>query len=417
MALLIAYGSTRVEASGDGIQVVDITNKIDFPGDIGFTLTAEGEEEIVEVELRYRPVNSDVWSYVYPNLEPGHRVTTRVALNAVGPGYLPPGAEIEFYYLIRDSAGNVHETEPEVVEYTDNRFDWESTQIGPLTLLHHDLSSSRVTAVAESVGPQLEVLAELLQITSSQPIKGVIYNRFREVGDAFPNQSRTTTEQQVFQGFAFSPYGVFIGLGLQPRLIIHESAHLMLDQALGPDAAAIPAWLNEGFASFAEPGSSAYSASSLRSRSQPLLAMNSVSGTPQDISNFYLKAESVVSFMLDEYGIENFQRLLNRISQGTSVNSSMEEVYGFGIAGLDAHWANRAEGPAAPPSGAPRTQPPIVYFSTWIIGGLALVVAASVVIRSINRKLRPEPADDPEEGLQPWEDPDLLDDYDDGPPD
>ena len=159
VTLALAFSSTRVEAAGEGIQVVNISHEIEFPGDIGFTLTAEGEEEIVEVELRYKPLNSDVWSYAYPHVEPGRRITTGFALNAVGADYLPPGAEIEFYYVIRDSAGNEHETEPEVIEYVDNRFDWQSTQIGPLTLLHHNQSPSRVTSVARSVEPKLEALA------------------------------------------------------------------------------------------------------------------------------------------------------------------------------------------------------------------------------------------------------------------
>ena len=46
-------------------------------------------------------------------------------------------------------------------------------------------------------------------------------------------------------------------------------------------------------------------------------------------------------------------------------------------------------------------------FSTLLIGGLAAAVALVVVTRLAIRRLRPRV--DTGEGLQPWEDPDLLD--------
>ena len=253
---------------------------------------------------------------------------------------------------------------------------------------------------------ELERLRDLLQLNTEQPIKGVIYNHRSAAVAAFPKRSRTMTEQHVFEGFAFPTLGLFVGLGLEPRLIIHESAHLLLHQKLGPRALPVPAWLDEGFASYVEPGSVAYSGQSLRALGAPLKNMASIHGTPRDIGIFYLKAESVVSYLVEEHGVESFQRFLGLISQGRSVNNALKITYGFDIVELDSLWGAGSDGPPVRGRITPGRPSPFLYFDAWVFGLLGLVVMAAAAVRYVTSKLRPSL--DPEEGLQPWEDPDLL---------
>ena len=110
---------------------------------------------------------------------------------------------MEYYYSIRDATGNVHETPHAIFEHVDNRFTWEKTRVGPLTLLHHDVPQSQIAVVARGVESELRRIGQLLQINLDQPIKGVIYNRRAEALEALPFQSRTITEAHIFQGFAF----------------------------------------------------------------------------------------------------------------------------------------------------------------------------------------------------------------------
>ena len=60
--------------------------------------------------------------------------------------------------------------------------------------------------------------------------------------------------------------------------------------------------------------------------------------------------------------------------------------------------------PAAPQA-APVPPNPLIYLDVWIFGGLILLVMGVVLVRFLWRWLHPEDRD-PEEGLQPWEDPD-----------
>ena len=96
-------------------------------------------------------------------------------LSTDGAGYLPPGTDLGYYYSIRDATGNVHETPHPIFEQVDNRFAWEKTRAGPLTLLYHDVPQSQVAVVAQEVESELRRIGHLLQINLDQPIKGVIY--------------------------------------------------------------------------------------------------------------------------------------------------------------------------------------------------------------------------------------------------
>lgn len=408
--LVAVLNASSLSAAGGPIEVVATDEEVDFPGNVDLSVTVEGEADIVEVRLFYRTVGNRVWAYAYPDFVPSKRITASLNLTVEVSTYLPPGTEVEYYYEIRDSQGNVMRTDPAVVVYSDNRFDWEEIKIGPLTLLYYDQPDSRVRAVAQRLESDLERMQELLQLEVASEIKGMIYSRRSDTLAVFPQQSRTTTEQQTFQGFAFQEQNLFLGLGMDRGLIVHEAAHLMFGQALGNSAWPTPSWLDEGFASYMDPSSTVYSGASLSSRTNPLRAMNTVTGTPHAIGAFYQKSLSVVAFLIDEFGETDFQRFVAQLGRGNTVDASLVNVYGFDIDGLDARWAGEAPGAPAPAPLAPgsRNQSPILFFNSWLLGGLFLLVFLAVFIQFVASKLRP--AYDSEEGLQPREDPDLWDD-------
>ena len=401
LLFLFAWHSNQlhpVTAAG-GIQVEDTNVVVSFPGELDLTLTAEGDEEIVEVRVFFRPAGGKIWAYAYADFEPNTKITATQVLPPNSVTYLAPGAEVEYYYEIRDAVGNVFTSERNVVEYLDHRYDWKRTQIGPLTLLYYDHSDSRISAVAKEVQEDLDRIVRVLQVEPSGSIKGVIYNRGSDAQEAFPEQSRTTTERGVFGGFAFPEQGVFVGQGLNRRIIAHESAHLLFQQALGERSPDLPAWLDEGIASYFEPGGSASSGRVLAGRSMPLRSMTSVTGTPRNIGVFYQKAESVLTYLIDEHGEEKFRLFVAELRSGQQVDKSLENTYGFDIDGLDARWAglessptessrSPVEAPIRTPD-PPSSQSPFVFFSSWLIIGASLAVIAALVVRGVNRKLRP----------------------------
>ena len=408
--------SPAAAQSPPGIRVVSSQAENNFPKEVVLRLTAEADTDIVSVRLNYRPAYSGVWSYANLDFTPGRRVSATFIIPTSGASFMMPGTRIEYAYVIRDSLGNALTTVNTIVEYTDNRFSWEQAQIGPLTLLYHDIPRKRVDGLVADLEPEISRLLDLLSLGQSPdqplPIRGFIYNHWDEAEDAFPHYSRTTTERQVFHGFAFSTQRLFVGIGLRPRLIVHESTHLLLAQAMSGRPERIPAWLEEGLASYFEPDSRPYDGRSLSGRTRPLRLMDSISGTPMEIANFYRKSESVVAFLVEqsveENGLAVFQDFLIALQSDSSIEQALADTYGFGIEELDRRWAASGQGPAAPLPGSEGVGPPspFLYLDTWLIGGLAVLVLGMVLIKYLVGKLRPAKESE-EEGLQPWEDPDL----------
>ncbi len=387
LAVLLG-GAPPLHAAGGGIEVVRQEADVKLPRGVTFDLEVEAEEEIVEIRLSYRNAHGGPWTYTYLALDPATRVAASFTLDPSATTYIPPGAEVEFFYTILDAAGNERRTEPGSLTYSDPRFEWQSTSIGQLTLMWHDQPERRVKAVTSQLQTSLARVEELLGVTLEAPVNGVIYNTRDEADLAFPNLSPTIDDRQIFHGFAFSEWNAFTAVGLHRDIITHETTHLLLDQALSRALVPVPAWLNEGFASYMEPGSSPRSARELASGRRyelPLTSMGAVGGTPAAIGFFYRKSESVVGFMLEGYGDEAFRRFLDRLNSGRRLDAAMLDVYGFDRAGLEERWRGA---PASQGSdGRNDNDSLFLQFEGMVLGGIVLLVAAVVMVRSVYRRM------------------------------
>ncbi len=406
LAALLSVGllpAQRVHGQGyNPIRVIHQSREFTFPNDVLITLTAESEWEIDRVQVNYRLRDSRVWSYGSADVTPSRRVTVTFGGILDGAPFLRPGTLIEYYWSIEDAAGNSRDTAPETLRYEDNRFDWQEIRAGPLTLMYHGLSGSRARQVARRVEAELQAVQELMGLAEVRPMRGFVYNNYHEAAPALPFQSRTITQRQVFHGFAFPSARVFLGVGLRPRLLVHESAHLMLSQKLASASNSPPAWLNEGLASYVEPGASPRSGQSLAGLGRPLAAMSSVSGTPEDIRLFYLKSESVVAFLIEEYGVAAFRQFLNILAAGGEIDAALLRTYGFDTAGLEAGWSVSDRGqPLSSGGGGFNPTALFLTFNTALLGGLILLVMAAWAVQYVIRKFRPRPGEDTEEDAWP----------------
>ena len=408
MVSLYLLAATALAAGGT-IHVVSNESEVRFPDDVAFNLDVEGKADIVEVRLYYRVLPSRVWSYTYPELAPSRRVETSFRLDVSGGSYLPPGAQVEYYYSIEDAQGNVLETERQTFTYVDSRLPWRTVDVGPLTIYWHNMPEVQVQEVARQVGHSLEEIAGVLQVDLDVPIKGVIYNSMSEAQEAFPYQSGTISEERVFRGFAFPDRGVFVGVGLDADLIVHESAHLLLAEAISSPGARVPSWINEGFASYMEPGNTPYDRSFPRGASASIMRlrhMGTIPGRPTQIQYFYRKSESVVGYLLETHGTHGFQELVAQIDAGKNPDSALVAAYGFGIDELDQRWAASLTGSSHDEPGTGGGGSTFPYLSTVLIAVLALLVFGLSLAGFLIRKMREGMEGPDADGLtqEEWED-------------
>ena len=350
LVALLALAPSGIHAAGGAIQVLDMRQQVNFPDGVYLALTAESDTDIVEVRVYFRAAGSRQWGYAYADFQPGSPVTATRSIPVSEAAYLAPGVDVEYYYRIRDAHGAVLKTERSTVEYLDDRFDWRRVNIGPLELVYHDIRTDLVAAAARALNRDLQRVMDLLQHEPRDGFKGVIYNSYADANAVFPVQSQTTTDHGTFAGYAFPEQGVFVGQGLDRRIIVHESTHLLFREALGDKALDVPAWLNEGLATYSEPNVRIRSSKDLHGRTPPLRGMNRVSGTPGTIPLFYQKSVSVVAYLIEEHGVENFRGMLDELKKGRVIEDALLNVYGFDVDGLDRRWAGLPVEPAATPA-------------------------------------------------------------------
>ncbi len=325
-------------AAGETVHVHSNEYDVQFPKQVVLHLDVEAEADIEEIRLYHRAAPSGYWRYTYVDVDPSGRVVAETTLDTHGSAYLPPGVELEYYYSIIDSEGNETVTDRKSVVYLDSGYDWKTSMAGPLEIYWHDLSGSQVDRVAQDVEEALTRVSDLLGIEPGSPMRGVIYNSRSEAARAFPFQSQATSDG-VFAGYAFPSMGVFTGLGLDLRLIVHEAAHLLLDQAVSRPGVRISAWLNEGFASYMEPGAKNFRRVESDPFRIPLRHMGTLTGRVSDIGYFYSKSESVMGYLLETYGDERFREFLEKLNLYKTQEPALNEVYGFGVDGLEKQWA------------------------------------------------------------------------------
>ena len=360
-------------------------SQVEFDGGVTFQMAAEADIDIVEVKLNYRNANDGPWIYTYLTLEPSTRVEANFTLGT-SMGYIPPGSALEYFYTVRDAHNNTIQSEAQTIIYTDPRFDWQTTIVGALSLMWHDQPLERVEAIGDQLRISIEKVEGLLETRLKAHTRGVIYNTRDEADQAFPSLSATIDDRQIFHGFAFTDWNVFTGVGLNPRLITHEVAHLLLHQTVNSHQSRVPAWIDEGFSSYVEPGGSRVGSTIVaghRSTMMPLRFMGSVPGKPSDVGFFYLKAESVVGYLIETYGDDNFRALLEGLNKGQTVDAALLETYGFDQDGLEQSWVGSFTGQT---SGG-NADGSFVNITSIILGGLVLLAVTLTLVKFLLKKL------------------------------
>jgi hypothetical protein len=107
----------------------------------------------------------------------------------------------------------------------------------------------------------------------------------------------------------------------------HELAHSFITQLSGGRC---PVWLQEGIAQFLEPKNLSAEGHllSLLFKAQRNVPMNVLEGSflrlsAAQVSVAYAESLAAVSYINDSYGLSDIQRILERISQGSSTEAAL----------------------------------------------------------------------------------------------
>ena len=319
--LLVLDRPAAVEAQQSEIQVLNHRVDTNFPTDVKFYVEVAGPDEIEEVRVVMKTLGQTTRSaYRQVEFEPGNSVSGEAELLTSGNNYVPPGTRMAYSFEVRDKSGRTLQTEEQVFVYLDNRFEWFTVSEGIITVYYNDpLVQSRAEHVLATALTSMEITGPVLGINPDVPLHIVTYHSYRDMLGALPFRSQATTEQLITQGMAFDEERVLMvhsGDSSVTATTAHEFVHLLVGDALGRAYSRVPAWLNEGLAEY---GSRHGGDRQIINRGiqraidrgtvRPLWHLGSYSGTPQEIIYAYAHGESVVTFMVLEYGEEKDGRI------------------------------------------------------------------------------------------------------------
>lgn len=373
MALIgVGDGAPTPEPQPFGpIRVIESAHRIEFPDRIVFSLEAESTSRITEVTLFYKSGTNDIVTYGYPQFVQGRQVKTTFSVKTSGSNFLPSGSDFEYRYMIRDAEGRSFETQAETFEYLDPAHEWQRVQKGDLVLLYHDRNRESVERVVDEASVSIERVKTVFDLGRVRPIKAVILSNRAESRESFPMISETANRNHVFGGFAFGEYGVFVLGGLDTDGIVHESTHLLLDEAVSTPFVQIPSWLNEGLAQYFESDRDRSAPTVARAASSNRLmrirAMGSVPGRPEDVGLFYAQAWSFVSFLMVSRGDASMTNLLDLLNRGMNLEDAIVQSYGASLDELEIQWRDEI-------GGAPAITP---IYDPGQVGTSALIATAA----------------------------------------
>lgn len=360
LAVLLVLVATMILPMGqvlaEGTITVDSQSYDNhFPKDVTFHLKAEASQDITKITLDYKLNSGPNSAYAYPTFTPGRSVQADYSLPTNGNHYVVPGSDIEYYYEIEDAGGGKLKTEPARLTYEDTRFTWQKLQADGVTVYWYtqEQAARQVFQTAQATLAKMKSEAgEALE----NPVKVYVYGTKPEMDVALPFQSQASTQELVTEGEAFPEADEVMILASEPDLqgtTAHELTHLITHQLSKSAFGGIPAWLDEGLSMYAEGQLPSGNQRALDQAIQTntllgLRTISSMPGKPDLVNLFYGEAQSVVRYLISNYGSGKMSELLASFKQGTDINGALVQVYGFDLNALEAQW--RASIGAAPAS-------------------------------------------------------------------
>ena len=371
------------------VQVHENHAVVNFPASIEFMLHVTGAVPVEEIRLQYRVGSqeyAEVVAETFIDITPAREQQVSWLWDMRKTGGLPPGSEVEYWWLIR-TANGVETTPVQTLEVADLRFEWRSLEQGGVTVYWYRGESEFADALLAAAGDALSLIESF---TGARPDEGI---KFYVYGSTDDLRGSMIYPQEWTGGVAFTDFSVIaIGIGPQDiawgtRAIAHEITHLVIHQITNNPYGDIPTWLDEGLAMMAEglPATPFAAALQVAVNDDRLDSVQTLASTFSAFAEksllAYAESHSIVSFLVEGYGADAMFAMLTEFSHGSTSDDALKAVYGFDMQGLDAAW--RPSLGLAPVVAAPESLPEDEEPEASNINTLLIVILAIALISTL----------------------------------
>ncbi len=371
---MLALSGPAVLADGP-ITTIASTTTSEFPQALVFQLTAASSAaDIVKVELRFKLRGDASTEVARPEFTPGRRIEATYRWKT-DKTQIPPGAPVEFRWVITDGAGNTLTTDQQTAIYDDLRFPWKHLQNDEIAFYWYEGSDEFGQTVFDVAARSLVRISTDIGAKVKYPIRIYAYANQEDFRSAFPSLGNT---YQWIGGQAFVEQAITVQIlpdegedtSWIRDVIPHEISHLVFHQATDHPLADPPTWLNEGLAQHNEEGDLAYLEAMVRAaaRSGKLFPLKMLSGSffndPEKTYLAYAESYSAVQYIFRTYGREGMARLIAAFGAGKMREAAFQEALGISLDELDRDW-QRSVG-ATPATATPVLTPTATPDRPWL---------------------------------------------------
>jgi len=351
LAVILVITPTMTRAQ-DGISLLDSSAQIFFPSGLTFNIEAESQNDIVKLRLHYEvdrmtyaPVTNEAW----PVFTPSPKVKAQWVWDMRKVRMpLPSGATVTYWWTIEDAIGDTLTTPSQIIRFDDLRYDWKKVTSGQISLFRYKGDQSFADKLMAACQKALDTLAQDTGVYLQQPVSIYIYATPEDLRGAM------VYPQEWTGGVAAYEFGI-ISIGIPTNdlnwgkgALAHELGHMVIHQiTFSPYGAVLPFWLDEGLATYtmyAQGGPDPYLQSVLQKAiaQHNLISVRSLaspfSAIPEEAYLSYAESQSLIQFLIENYGRDKMLQLLNLFQVGNTYDDALIQVYGFDQDGLDSMW-------------------------------------------------------------------------------
>ena len=316
--------SATAHATSDPMQVTAQTDSISFPKSIDFRMSAmDSSSNITQATLNVAGDNpaSSVPSTSSPmNFKAARTISVDYRDDISGTNFITPGTPMQYYWVLKDSAGNTHTEAIQHFLLIDSRFSWQHLTQGMVTIDWYNRPPEFGQTLLADATNSISHISKVLGGGLLHPINLWVY----ETPDDFHGSLAPNSYEWV-GGIAFPQLSqAFISVtDLSDTTLIrdmpHELTHLVFHQLIAQGIQA-PIWFDEGLAvynqQYHEQDMSARFNEAVASHS--LLRLSEISFSfPADADMAYLayaQSWNLISYMYNTFGqprMARFIRLMN----------------------------------------------------------------------------------------------------------
>ncbi|MBH51770.1 MAG: hypothetical protein CL785_01270 [Chloroflexi bacterium] len=328
-------------------KYINISIVSEFPDSIKFHISSEKPIPYNTLTLKYKILGTKATQTENLQIDQNKSVDKTITIQtSTSKSYIPPGAEIEYWYELSTKEKNIYSSVRSTYILTDPSYEWQLIENQNGYIYFHDFDNASAKLILENATNTYLSISQLLGLKSDKPLRITVYNNWKELKAILPPRSEVQEESLITEGMSFGDTGVIVLLGNRDAIIgitMHETVHFTLRNAMGDVSWSIPDWLNEGLAEYANTESDGkynYIISKAINDNSlfPITSLTKFPGKPDDVILAYGQSKSIVTFLINSYGDNAFQKLIDYLRQGNHIDSALVDAYGFNRTEIDNKW-------------------------------------------------------------------------------